>query len=117
MRAVHGGRFRIEVEARDLNEVAEALSSGVDRIMLDNMSVGLIRKAAEMAGGRVELEVSGNVTQKNLQRSGAFKSTSYPSDTSHIRRATPISPSDSVCTHRVRTDRDRGAVLALNKSS
>jgi len=32
-----GNRFRIEVETRTLDEVREALSSSVDRIMLDNM--------------------------------------------------------------------------------
>lgn len=68
VRAVHGGRFRVEVEARDLNEVREALSSGVDRIMLDNMGVRRIREAALLARGRVEVEVSGNLNASKIRR-------------------------------------------------
>jgi len=66
VRAANGRKYKVETEARTLSEVKEALDAGVDRIMLDNMSVDLIKKAARMAAGRVELEVSGNVTQKKL---------------------------------------------------
>lgn len=52
----------IEVEVRDFDELNEALTLNVDRIMLDNMSVAEMRRAVELVGGRVKLEASGNVT-------------------------------------------------------
>ncbi|MEA3374706.1 MAG: quinolinate synthase NadA [Chloroflexota bacterium] len=54
----------IEVEVRTLDELREALSitPPLDRIMLDNMSLAAMRKAVEVAGGRVPLEASGNVS-------------------------------------------------------
>lgn len=51
----------LEVEVENLDELAEALAAGVDRIMLDNFSPALMREAVVLAAGRVPLEVSGNV--------------------------------------------------------
>lgn len=53
---------RIEVEARTLAEVREALAAGADVIMLDNMPVDAVRKAVFLIGGRALVEASGNVT-------------------------------------------------------
>lgn len=55
-------RFPIEVETRDLEEVREALSCGVNRIMLDNMSCDMMRQAVGIIGGRAEVEASGNMS-------------------------------------------------------
>ena len=56
----------IEVEARTLENVREALGLGVERILLDNMSPETMREAVEMANGRAKLEASGNVTLENV---------------------------------------------------
>jgi nicotinate-nucleotide pyrophosphorylase (carboxylating) len=69
-RATWGRRFKIEVEARSLAEVEEALAAGADRVMLDNMDDGTMRRAVELVGGRIETEASGNVT---LERIPALK--------------------------------------------
>jgi nicotinate-nucleotide pyrophosphorylase (carboxylating) len=61
-------RYVIEVETRNIQEVEEAVSAGADRIMLDNMDISLIRKALRMIGGRVEIEVSGNIDEHNIAR-------------------------------------------------
>ncbi len=66
VRRAWGGRFKIEVEARRLEDVREALDAGVDRIMLDNMDVATMRRAAELVAGRVETEASGNLTRERL---------------------------------------------------
>lgn len=58
----------IEVETRDLAEVREALALKVDRILLDNMSCELMRQAVALAGGRIPLEASGNVTLDNVRQ-------------------------------------------------
>lgn len=56
----------IEVEVTNLNELEEALSLDVDRIMLDNMSLAEMREAVHLAAGRVPLEASGNVSLDNV---------------------------------------------------
>ena len=52
-------RFRIEVECRTLEEVKEALSCGVQVIMLDNMDPHEITAAVKVVDGKVKLEASG----------------------------------------------------------
>lgn len=58
----------IEVEARSLSDVAEALEAGVAWIMLDNMSLDEMRKAVVMNGGRAKLEASGNVNLNSVRQ-------------------------------------------------
>lgn len=58
----------IEVEARTLDDVREALSAGAGIIMLDNMPIDMIRKAVRIIGDRAKTEISGNVTLKTLPR-------------------------------------------------
>ncbi len=53
---------RIEVEAADLLQVREGLAAGADMIMLDNMTIEMMRQAVGLAAGRVPLEASGNMT-------------------------------------------------------
>ena len=61
------GDLQIEVETRSLADVSEALSLGVDWIMLDNMSNETMRDAVKLVKGRAKLEASGNVTFDNLR--------------------------------------------------
>jgi nicotinate-nucleotide pyrophosphorylase (carboxylating) len=56
----------IEVEVKTLAELKEALPLGVDRIMLDNMSLAEMREAVQLTDGRVPLEASGNVSLENV---------------------------------------------------
>ncbi len=59
----------IEVEVRDLDELRQALAiePPLDRILLDNMSLDMMREAVTIAAGRVPLEASGNVTRARLK--------------------------------------------------
>jgi nicotinate-nucleotide pyrophosphorylase (carboxylating) len=57
----------LEVEARDLNEVDEALAAGAPRILLDNMDPDQLRAAVAHVAGRAELEASGGVTLQTLR--------------------------------------------------
>jgi nicotinate-nucleotide pyrophosphorylase (carboxylating) len=52
----------VEVECDTLDQVSEALAAGADRILLDNMSVGELREAVALVGGRAATEASGGVT-------------------------------------------------------
>lgn len=61
-----GVTVEIEVEARTLGHLREALSLGVERILLDNMTPELMREAVEICAGRAKLEASGNVSLENV---------------------------------------------------
>ena len=55
--------LRIEVETRNLKEVAEVLETGgIDRIMLDNFTPELMREAVNLINGLYETEASGGIT-------------------------------------------------------
>jgi nicotinate-nucleotide pyrophosphorylase (carboxylating) len=56
----------IEVEVKDIAELEEALSLGVELVMLDNFPLELAAEAARLNRGRAKLEISGNVTLENV---------------------------------------------------
>jgi len=60
--------LEIEVEARTLDDVREALSLGVERILLDNMQPEMMAEAVTITAGRARLEASGNVTLETVRR-------------------------------------------------
>jgi nicotinate-nucleotide pyrophosphorylase (carboxylating) len=57
----------VEVECATLAEVEDAVSAGVPRILLDNMSPDELRRAVAVAGGRAELEASGGITLDTIR--------------------------------------------------
>lgn len=63
-----GTDLEIEVEARTLEDVKEALNLGVERILLDNMTPDVVRQAVALNSGRAKLEASGNVTLENVRQ-------------------------------------------------
>jgi nicotinate-nucleotide pyrophosphorylase (carboxylating) len=52
----------VEVETETLDDVAEALEAGADRILLDNMTPEQVRAAVELVHGRARLEASGGIS-------------------------------------------------------
>jgi nicotinate-nucleotide pyrophosphorylase (carboxylating) len=54
--------IRIEIECETLAQVEEALAAGADIIMLDNMNLEAMTKARQIAGDKMILEASGNVS-------------------------------------------------------
>lgn len=67
LRSKIGHTIKIEVETRNLDEVKEALASGADIIMLDNMDNDTMKKAVEIIGGKALVEASGGITAGNLK--------------------------------------------------
>ncbi len=72
VRARLGHMVKIEIETRNLEEVRQALAAGADIIMLDNMALDEMRRAAawvrETPGGeRILLEASGDITEQNAR--------------------------------------------------
>ncbi|MBE6812906.1 MAG: carboxylating nicotinate-nucleotide diphosphorylase [Ruminococcaceae bacterium] len=63
-----GHTVKIEVETRDMDEVAQAVDAGADIIMLDNMSCEQMKEACLFIDGRAVTEASGNVTLENIRK-------------------------------------------------
>jgi nicotinate-nucleotide pyrophosphorylase (carboxylating) len=59
-------RLPVEVEARTIAEVGEALAAGCPRILLDNMTPAQLRQAVRLVRGQARLEASGGVTLRNV---------------------------------------------------
>ena len=63
-----GKDLKIEIEVRNFDELQQVLDlGGVDRIMFDNFTPEMTRKAVEMVGGRFETESSGGITFDTLR--------------------------------------------------
>jgi nicotinate-nucleotide pyrophosphorylase (carboxylating) len=58
--------LKIECEVTTLVELQEALAEGADVVLLDNMDVPTMKRAVEIAAGRIPLEASGGVTLEKL---------------------------------------------------
>jgi len=58
---------KIEVECDTLDQVKEALASGADMILLDNMGLDEMRRAVALSAGRVPLEASGGVRLETVR--------------------------------------------------
>jgi len=58
---------KIEVEAKTLAEVREAMRAGAEVILLDNMTPQQVREAVGVIGGAAVVEVSGGVRYETLR--------------------------------------------------
>lgn len=67
VRSKYGKKYKIEVETSNLEEVKEALASGADIIMLDNMTPGLMKEAVDLIAGGALVEASGGITLKSVK--------------------------------------------------
>lgn len=63
--APHG--LRVEVEVADAAGLDEALASGADAILLDNMTPDEVKTCVARAGGKALLEASGGITVENVR--------------------------------------------------
>ncbi len=63
----HNTAYKVEVEVTNILELEEAVQAGVDRVMLDNMTLPEIKACVKRFGKKVELEVSGGVTTANIR--------------------------------------------------
>ena len=59
--------LKVEVEVEDLKGLREAIDSGADIVLLDNMSPRIMNRAVEIARGRVLLEASGGIRLDNIR--------------------------------------------------
>lgn len=67
--APHTGKIEVEVETAE--QVDEALKAGADILLLDNMSLELMRCIVERIGGSAVTEASGNITLARVREVAA----------------------------------------------
>jgi nicotinate-nucleotide pyrophosphorylase (carboxylating) len=67
VRRAKSGGVPVEVEVESIDQLDEALAAEADRILLDNPTPELVRRAVERLGGPERLEVSGGVTLENVR--------------------------------------------------
>jgi nicotinate-nucleotide pyrophosphorylase (carboxylating) len=56
-----------EIEADTLDQVAEALEGGAERILLDNMTPAEVARAVALVAGRATLEASGGIDESTVR--------------------------------------------------
>ncbi len=67
IKAINRKGLRVEVEVENLRQFQEAITAGVDWVMLDNMSLEDMRLAVIQNKGKAKLEASGNITVDNIR--------------------------------------------------
>jgi nicotinate-nucleotide pyrophosphorylase (carboxylating) len=66
-RAAGPHTLRVEVEVETLDQLRDALGAGADAILLDNADLETVKRAVDLAGDRVPLEVSGGMTVERVR--------------------------------------------------
>lgn len=61
-----GTDLEIEIEAANLQDVEAAIALGIQRILLDNMSLQMMAQAVKLTARRAQLEASGNVSLETV---------------------------------------------------
>lgn len=65
-KAAVGHLVKIEVEVDSLEQLEEALATGADAVLLDNMTVEQMRQAVRRVAGRMLTEASGSIRLENV---------------------------------------------------
>jgi len=60
-------KIKIEVETQNIEDVKEALASGADIIMLDNMTIESMIEAVKIVNKKTALEASGSINLSNIK--------------------------------------------------
>lgn len=58
---------KVEVECDRIDQVREALAAGADMLLLDNMTLEMLRESVAIVGGRIPLEASGGVNFETIR--------------------------------------------------
>ncbi len=61
-------KLKIEVECDTVEQVAEAIKSRPDIIMLDNMKIADIKKSIKLINKKAQIEISGGVNLRNIKK-------------------------------------------------
>ena len=98
----------VEVECDTLEQLEEALAAGADAVLLDNMSLGELRRAVALTEGRARLEASGGVTLETVRPIAETGVDEYLDRRAHAFRTSPRRLTGAhVTTLEIETIRDR----------
>ena len=61
-------RKKITVEVDNLSQLKKIIGLNFETVLLDNMSIDGIKKAIKLIKNKYEIEVSGNINQKNISK-------------------------------------------------
>jgi nicotinate-nucleotide pyrophosphorylase (carboxylating) len=64
----YGTKYRVEVESASIDEVRDALASGADIIMLDNMEPCMMKSAIGIIDKKAKIEVSGSMDEERIKQ-------------------------------------------------
>ncbi|MGB5603442.1 MAG: carboxylating nicotinate-nucleotide diphosphorylase, partial [Gammaproteobacteria bacterium] len=63
----HSPGYSVEIEVESIAQLEQAISVGVDRVLLDNFTLDQIREAVQLSHGKIPLEASGGITLDNIR--------------------------------------------------
>jgi nicotinate-nucleotide pyrophosphorylase (carboxylating) len=63
----HSPGYPVEIEVESISQLEQAISAGVDRVLLDNFTTDQIRQAVKLSNGKIPLEASGGITLENIR--------------------------------------------------
>lgn len=65
---IHKKALSIEIETRTVDEVSEVVRvGGVDKVLLDNMTLDELAESVKLIGGRLKTEASGNINERTIR--------------------------------------------------
>lgn len=67
-KAERGHMLKLEIEIETLDQLQIALVYQVDAVLLDNMTIPMLREAVKQVGGRILTEASGGITLQNIRK-------------------------------------------------
>lgn len=59
--------LKIEVEVENIGELEQAIACKVDRILLDNMDIAMLKQSVAITDKKIDLEASGNITLDSIR--------------------------------------------------
>lgn len=59
--------LRVEVEVETVEQLEQALEAGAEAILLDNPDLDTVKRAVDVVGERVPLEISGGITLESIR--------------------------------------------------
>ena len=64
---INSPELPVEVEVENLDELEQALAAKVERVLLDNFDIDMLKQAVKINHKQIELEASGGITLNNIR--------------------------------------------------
>ncbi|MCW8909792.1 MAG: carboxylating nicotinate-nucleotide diphosphorylase, partial [Gammaproteobacteria bacterium] len=64
---INSPELPVEVEVENIDEFEQALAAKVERVLLDNFDIDMLKQAVKINNRQIELEASGGITLDNIR--------------------------------------------------